>query len=56
MSSVCADVYAGGAGEGGSNPDMVNESTPLAKHYNLSCIPAVCSGTCCIVSWFTGAC
>ena len=46
----------GGAGEGGSNPDTVNGSTPLVKHCNLSSIPAVCSGTCHIVSWITGAC
>ena len=46
----------GGAGEGGSNPDVVNGLTPLAKHCNLSSIPAVFSGTCCIVSWITGAC
>ena len=42
--------------KGGSNPDAVDKLTLLAKHCNLSSIPAVCSSTCCIVSWITGAC
>ena len=39
------DIYAGGAGEGGSNPDDVDWLTPLAKHCNLSSMPAACNGT-----------
>ena len=54
--SFIHDIYVGGAGEGGSNPDVVDRSTPLAKHCNLSSIPAVCSSTCCIVSCITGTC
>ena len=35
---------------------MANGLTLLAKHCNLSSILSVCSSTCCIVSWITGAC